>query len=158
MLVDVVWIFLITLVPGLELRASIPYGIVSGMHWALVYVLAVFANILLAFFVWWFVNYVMQYFLRVAWIRKLYNGFVIRTRRKVEPYIEKYGVLGLGLFIGVPLPGSGVYSGGLGAYLLGFEFKDYLKASVLGVLIAGTVVTILVVTGVSGFDFFLKVI
>ena len=60
---------------------------------------------------------------------------------------EKYGIIGLALFIGVPLPGSGVYSGALGAYLLGFNFKDYFKAAVLGVLIAATIVTIVSIFG-----------
>ncbi len=159
MLIDIMFIFLITMVPTLELRASIPYGILSaGIHWGGVFLVAVISNIILTVLVWWFVNYFMDYFLMIKFVRKIYNKVVVRTRRKLEPYIEKYGVLGLALFIGVPLPGSGVYTGGLGAYLLGYDFKDYFKASVVGVLIAGIIVTFLVVSGASGFEFLIKFI
>ena len=159
MLLDFVKIFLITLIPTLELRASIPYGIIAlDMHWVLVFIVAVVSNIVLGLIVWFFVNYVMHYFLRIKFVFKIYNKFVVRTQRKLGPYVEKYGVLGLALFIGVPLPGSGVYTGGLGAYLLGYKFKDYFVASIIGVFIASVIVTFVVVSGGSGYDLFVKML
>ena len=149
-------LILVTLLPFLELRASIPYGIlVLNMDWIAVFVICVITNILLAFLVYFFVNYVMHLFLRIKFVHKLYHKVVERTQKKIHPYVEKYGVIGLALFIGIPLPGSGVYSGGLGAYLLGFELKDYIVASIIGVLIAAVIVTIVSVTG-SNFAIFIK--
>jgi len=142
------WLVLITFMPALELRASIPYGIFgTGLHWSAVFLICVAANIALAPLVWLFVNYVMHLFLKISMIKHVYDSVMTRSQKKVEPYVKKYGTLGLAVFIGIPLPGSGVYSGALGAYLLGFSFKNYFISSVLGVLIAGTVVLLVSLFG-----------
>ena len=147
----------LTLVPTLELRASIPYGLIEyDMPAALVVAVCILANIVLAPMVWLFMDKGIHLFLRVGWIDNLYQKVVLRARTNVEKYVERWGTLGLALFIGVPLPGSGVYSGALGAYLLGFGFAQYMIAAVLGVLIAGSLVTLAVVTGASAVDLFIK--
>lgn len=138
---------LMTLLPFLELRASIPYGILEGLHWLNVFIVCVITNIALVPLLWIFVNYFMHFFIRIKQIDKIYKKVVIRTQKKVHPYVEKYGIIGLAIFISIPLPGSGVYSGALGAYLLGYKFKDYLIASIIGVLIAGTIITIVSLSG-----------
>jgi len=149
----------ITFLPFLELRASIPTGIlILGMDWWTVFVVSVVTNILLAPLLYIFVNYFMHLFLKMDFIDKIYQRIVERTQKKVRPYVEKYGTIGLALFIGIPLPGSGVYSGALGAYLLGFKFKDYLIASVIGVLIAGILVTLISIGGNGVFTFLIKTV
>lgn len=140
-------IIILTFMPFLELRASIPYGIASGVNWFTVFILAIITNIILAPLLWIFVNYFMHLFLMIDFVDRIYKKIVLKTQKKVHPYIEKYGTIGLALFIGVPLPGSGVYSGALGAYLLGFKFKDFLIASIIGVLIAGTIVLLVSIFG-----------
>ena len=80
-------------------------------------------------------------------IAKVYDIYVQRTQRSIKGYVERYGELGVAVFIGIPLPGSGVYSGALGAYLIGLKFKKFILASVIGVLIAGIIVTALVMSG-----------
>ena len=147
MIKELLWIVLLTFLPFLELRASIPYGIITGIDWKVVFIIGVIINILLAPLLWIFVNHVMHLFLHIKFIDRLYQKIIIKTQKKVHPYVEKYGVYGLAVFIGIPLPGSGVYSGTLGAYLLGFNFKDFIKASILGVLIAGTIVTLVTIFG-----------
>jgi len=150
---------ILTFLPFLELRASIPYGIlVLQESWILVFIVCVIANIVLVPFIYLFVNHVMQIFLKIKFIDRTYQKVVGRTQKKVQPYVEKWGNLGLALFISIPLPGSGVYSGGIGAYLLGFKFKDYLIASIIGVLIAGTVVTVISIFGNEALGFFIKVV
>jgi len=67
----------------------------------------------------------------------------VRTQKNIQKYVDKYGELGVALFIGVPLPGSGVYSGALGAYVIGLKLKKFIIADIIGVLIAGTIVTII---------------
>ena len=152
----ILMIFLITLIPSLELRASIPYGIVMGVNWLIVFLVATLSNILLAGLVWFFIKYIMHFFLGIHFVKKLYDKFVIKSQKKLKPYLDKYGMLGLALFIGAPLPGSGVYTGGLGAFLLGYKFKDYLIASIIGVIIAGALVTIIVLSGNSALQIFTK--
>lgn len=151
----------LTLVPALELRASIPYGlgVYASDHTlstAGVVLVCILANFALAPLVWVFLDKGIHIVLRVGWIDRIYQRVVTRAREKVGYYVERYGTMGLALFIGVPLPGSGVYSGGLGAYLLGFTFGQYVIASFFGVLIAGTLVTVVALSGIEAFDFMLK--
>lgn len=154
---EVLELIILTFLPFLELRASIPYGVFKtsiSLLW--VFVICVGVNILLAPLLYFFLDRVVHIFLRVGWIDKCYQRIVIKTQKKVHPYVEKYGILGLAIFIGIPLPGSGVYSGALGAYLLGFKFKDFFKAAVIGVLIAGVIVLLISTAGNSVFQFLIK--
>jgi len=147
----------LTFVPALELRASIPYGLIdAALPPALVVTACILANIALAPLVWVFLAKGIDLFLRIDWIDRLYQRVVLRARANVQGYVERWGTLGLAVFIGVPLPGSGVYSGALGAYLLGFTFGQYMIAAALGVVIAGSLVTMAVLTGASVLSIFIK--
>lgn len=151
------WVILLTMTPTLELRLSIPYAILHAeWSWIEAASIGIIANILLAPLVWLFVDRVMFVFLKVGWIDRLYKRIAEKRVEKVKPLVDKYGVLGLALFIGVPLPGSGVYSGCLVAYLLKYRFRDAMWASALGCLIAGSIVTLVVVSGNETFHFFVK--
>jgi uncharacterized membrane protein len=79
---------------------------------------------------------------------------IAKTQKKIHPLVEKYGVWGLSVFIGVPLPGSGVYSGAVGGYLLGFTKREFYLATAIGVLIAAAAVTAVVLTGAEAFSIF----
>lgn len=152
-------LFLFTLIPTLELRYSIPHGFhyyYESLGPAAVVAICLVANIALAPLVWVLLDKAIPFFLRVDVINRVYEFFVGRARRNLHSYVERWGTVGLALFIGVPLPGSGVYSGALGAYVLGFTFRQYFLASVLGVLIAGTAVTGVVVTGSTALEIFTK--
>jgi uncharacterized membrane protein len=154
---EMLMLIILTLMPFLELRASIPYGIFStDLHWGWVFMICALVNIILAPIVYYIFLELIQLFRKIKAIDYCYQKTVIRTQRKVHKSVEKYGVLGLALFIGVPLPGSGVYSGALAADLLGVEFKDFFKAAVIGVLIAGLVVLLVSLLGNGAFEFMLK--
>jgi len=84
--------------------------------------------------------------------------YVEKTQKKIHKLVEKYGELSVAVFVGIPLPGSGVYSGALAAYLIGLDFKKFTIANIIGVLIAGTLVTIISLTGMQAFNIFLKII
>ena len=154
---NIIQLILITFIPGLELRASIPYGItVLGMPWIKVVIITFITNILLGPIVYILLNQFVHIVIKINFFNKIYEKFVIRTQHKIENKVEKYGELGLALFIGVPLPGSGVYTGALAAFILGLNFKKFLIATVIGVFIAGILVTIATLTGVGIFEFMLK--
>ncbi len=154
---DILTLIILTLMPLLELRASIPYGLFkTDLPVSAVFAIAVLANIVLGPILFFFFNYLVQFFLKVSFIDRVYQKLVVRTQHKVQKYVEKYGVLGLAIFIGIPLPGSGVYTGALGAYLLGFQFKDFLKATILGVLIAGVIVLLVSLAGNGAWAIFVK--
>ena len=150
-------LILLTLTPFLELRAAIPYGIFQTSFSPFsVFLICVLTNFLLAPLVWFSLDKLFSLFLKIPLLNQLYQKTITRTQNKVKKYVDKYGVKGLALFIAIPLPGSGVYSGALGAYFLGFRFKDFLKASFFGVLVAGLLVTLFSLTGKTFFSFLLK--
>lgn len=143
---DYLWIALITLVPWIELRGSIVYGVVeSNLDPVLVFVTAVVVNILLFFPIYFGLRFAYKYLKR--W--KFFETTTTRIRVKGEPYVKKFGVIGLGIFIGIPLPGSGVYSGTLLAWLIGMDWKKAFIAAIIGVLIAGGIVFGLAVVGLT---------
>ncbi len=150
-------LIILTLMPFLELRASIPYGIFStNLHWGWVFMVCVLVNIILAPIVYYIFLEIIQLFRKIKVIDYCYNKTVVRTQRRVHKYVEKYGVFGLAIFIGIPLPGSGVYSGALAADLLGFEFKDFFKAAIIGVVVAGLIVLLVSLLGNGAWDIFVK--
>ena len=153
-ILNLIWI---TLLPFLELRASIPYGVFkTELSLLTIFLVCVLTNIVLAPIVYFFLDNFVNLFTKIKFIDRIYQKIVVRTQRKVHKSVEKYGVLGLALFIGVPLPGSGVYSGALAAYLLGFRKRDFFLAAVIGVLIAGIIVLLVSLLGNGAWDIFVK--
>ena len=150
-------IVLLTLMPFLELRASIPYGLVkTDEPWFVVVALAIVVNIVLGPIVYFLLDKLLHVALRVGFFKRFWDRTIIKTQKKIHPLVEKYGVLGLGLFIGVPLPGSGVYSGAFGGYVLGFTKKEFYIATVVGVLIAAAAVTTVTMLLDGGASLFIK--
>lgn len=155
----VVILILLTLLPFLELRASIPYGIlVLQMDWLIVFLICIITNIILGPLIYWFLHNFMNIFLKISFIEKIWKRYVKKVQKKISPFVDRWGVLGVGLFIGVPLPGSGSYSGAIGSYILGLDFKKFFWANVLGVMIAGTVVTLVSVLGNGAWGFLIKTV
>ena len=144
---------LLTFFPGLELRASIPYAILFlEMNWVHALLLAVLLNFVFGLVLFALLDRLVKFFTRVQYIKEIYNRIVARTQRRVQPYVEKYGTIGVGLFIAIPLPGSGVWTGALAAYLMGMRFKKFALADAIGVIIAGVVVTALSLGVLNGFS------
>ncbi len=160
MLKDLLILTIITFLPFVELRLSIPVGILSGtisLPWgitvsglglnpALVFLVVSITNILIGIIIFNLVH-VFDKGLRNSKVKNHYSKFMDRSHRKLHPYVQKYGILGVAVFIGLPIPGSGVYMGSLGAFMLGLTKRQFHKANILGVLIAATLVTILTITG-----------
>ena len=142
---DLFWLIGISLVPGIELRGSIPLGVGLGIHPLLVFGITVITNCALV--PPWFFALDLSYdrvLSHWGWFRRL---MVERVRAKGEGLIKRYGLVGLALFVAVPLPGTGAYSGAVLAWLLGLDRRKSTVAIAAGVVIAGVVVT-LAATGV----------
>lgn len=146
----------LTLLPFLELRASIPYGILNtNLNWVTVFLICVIANIILAPIAYFFLDKIVHWFFFIKPFERFYKHKVEKTQKKIHKYVEKYGEIGLALFIAIPLPGSGVYTGAIAAYVLGMSYKDFIKAATIGVFIAGVIVTAITLTGNEAFKFLL---
>lgn len=146
MIYNILILAAITLIPMLELRASVPFGIFSmqeELSWVVVSLVCIGVNILLGWLIFFILSPIFNLFRKWRWFEEKVWPRLEKTQHKIHPYIEKYGELGVAFFIGIPLPGSGVYTGAFGAYLLGLDKKKFFIANVIGVLIAGTAVTVL---------------
>jgi uncharacterized membrane protein len=158
MYLDILILAVITFIPALELRASIPFGVFAmqdKMTWPLVVLVCTLVNIVLGMLVFWVLGPVFTFIRRWAWFDRVIWPILARTQHRIHPYVEKYGEIGVAVFIGIPLPGSGVYTGAFGAYLLGLDRRKFAVANVLGVLIAAGAVTalcLLILSGVVGTD------
>ena len=166
MMDKILTLVLLTLLPFLELRYSIPAGILSGqvplpfgmhltgygMHWLLVFIVCVITNIILGIIIYFLLDKFVHYLLRFKVFRKPYNKIITHSQKKIQKYVDKYGEIGVAFFIGIPLPGSGVYSGALGAYALGLSFKKFIIADIIGVIIAGILTTTITLVGIGAFS------
>lgn len=137
----------VTLVPWIELRGAIPLGVAMGYHPLLVFAVSVVVNCLLI--VPGFLALDLLYGRWLAglpWVRRQ----VDRVRARGGRYLERHKLLGLAIFVAVPMPGTGAYSGTLLAWLLGLDRRRAGLAIAAGVIAAGAVVT-LAATGVVSF-------
>lgn len=137
-----------TLIPGLELRASIPIGFfVEGIRSSLglpgVVAVCLVVNVLLGMAVFALMGVVESVLRKFNWFERKVWPFLESRREKLRPLVEKYGVWGVAVFIGVPLPGTGAYTGAVGAYLLKLDMKKFWVANFAGVLIAAILVTMI---------------
>ncbi|MCX8044891.1 MAG: small multi-drug export protein [Desulfobacterota bacterium] len=148
----------ITFIPALELRASIPWGMFkmqNQLSWVITVAVCSIANIVLGWLVFVALGPLFDWMKKWKWFSRNIWPLLERTQQKIHPYVEKYGEMGIAVFIGIPLPGSGVYSGAIGAYLLGLDGRKFFIANIIGVLIAAAAVTclcILIYYGIVGQD------
>ncbi len=153
MIEEILLLAAITLIPALELRASIPWGFFMGeqLAWPVVVLICTIANILLGWIVFIVMAPAFSFIRKWNWFDKTIWPILEKTQHRIHPYVEKYGELGVAVFIGIPLPGSGVYTGAFGSYLLGLDRRKFVIANVIGVLIAATAVTALCMLIMHGF-------
>jgi uncharacterized membrane protein len=90
------------------------------------------------------------------WYQKFFDHFVERARIKLHAKVERWGWLGIALFVAIPLPITGAWTGTLGAWVLGLGKRKTFAAVILGVIIAGAIVTAVVILGLQTFNFFIK--
>lgn len=132
--------FLSTL-PVTELRGAIPIAI-SYYHLPAMpsYIFAVFGNLIPAIFLLLYLKPLSD-FLRRWQIFELFFCWLFQRTRKHEKRYEKYGALFLLFFVAIPLPGTGVWTGSVAAFLFGIRFWYAFPVMAGGVIIAGLIVT-----------------
>ena len=129
----------ITIVPWIELRGSIPYGIGMGFDIWFVLLFTLILNIVIIPVIY----LCLQIFYKKFFIKfKICRTLVERVRKRGEKYVKKYGIPGLIIFVGIPLPGTGAYSGTILAWLLGMKKREAFFSIAAGVTIAAVAVTL----------------
>lgn len=150
------WTAFLSFLPISELRGAIPFALSRGVDWPVAYLFCVGMNALVAPACWIFLSTFHKLFLKMAWYRSFFDRFVEKARAKIHAEVEKWGWLGIAVFVGIPLPVTGAWTGTLGAWVLGLDKKRTLAAVVLGVALSGAIVTSVLVLGVHALDLFVK--
>ena len=147
-------VFLCSMIPIIELRGAIPMAFVLDMPWWQAYMISVIGNMLPVPFILLFIPSFL------GWMQKckikFLNKFANWLNRKVEknrPKIEKYAFWGVCIFVAIPLPTTGAWTGSLVAAMIDMKFWKAMLSAFIGVLIAGAVVTAIVYGGIGALQF-----
>lgn len=135
-------IFIISMFPILELRGGLIAATLLGLEVLPSFIICFLGNIIPIPFILWFIT---PLFDKLKKTKKL-SGIVNKLENKAlskKDQIEKYQYWGLMLFVGIPLPGTGAWTGGLIAALLGMDKKKSLLFIIMGVVMAGIIMMIL---------------
>ena len=134
-----------SILPVTELRAAIPFVLsYYGGEPVLIFIFSVIGNIIPAFFILWGLDLVNDSLQKHEnFIKKTYNWVLARARNKTESKVLQYGYLALLLFVAIPLPGTGAWTGSLAAWLFGLPKKKSFLIICLGVILSGIIVTLL---------------
>lgn len=135
-------VFIISMIPLLELRGSLIAAGLMNMSWLQTFLISVVGNMLPIPFILLFIKKIFEWMKKTKHLRKI-PEFCEKKAMKRSAQIEKYGVLGLFLFVAIPLPGTGAWTGSLLAVLFGLKPGKSLLFIFLGVLTAGFIVSIL---------------
>lgn len=145
-------IFVISLMPILELRGGLLAASLLNMNPVTSFIICFIGNILPIPFILWFITPIFDRLKKTKHLSKLVNKIEAKANSKKEQ-IEKREFWGLLLFVGIPLPGTGAWTGSLIASLVGMNKKKSLLAAVLGVILAGIIMMLLsfgVLKGIIG--------
>ena len=133
-----------SMLPIIELRGAIPLGAALGLPWWQCYLIAVVGNMLPVPIILLFVKAVLNWMVkcRVKLFNKIANKMFEKAEKNREK-IERYAFWGLTLFVAIPLPATGAWTGTLVAALFDMKFWKSVLAALVGVLIAGVVMTLI---------------
>lgn len=140
---DILLTFLVAMVPVVELRGAIPFGVVRGLNLWTAIIASMLGNLMPVPFIILFIRKIF------AWMRahmpKL-DGLVLRMEKKAEKNraaVEKYAFWGLVILVAIPLPGTGAWTGALVAAMMEIRLKRAFPAIAIGVAIAGVIVSVI---------------
>ena len=156
MLTKYLWVFFVSMVPLVELRGSIIIS--QGLQLPVLssYIVAIIGNMLPVPVIYLFARKVLVWGADKPVIGKFFSWCLEKGEKGGKKLQEKAGrglFIALLLFVGIPLPGTGAWTGTLAARILDMDFKSTIIAVMLGVLLVGIIMMVL---SVAGFGMFLK--
>lgn len=146
------WVFLISMVPIIELRGAIPVAVGMGLPLIPSYIICIIGNMLPVPFIYFFARKVLIWGSDKPVIGKFFTFCLEKGEKGGKKLQAKAGrglFVALLLFVGIPLPGTGAWTGTLAASLLDMDFKSSVVAVMCGILLAGVIMA-LISNGVLG--------
>ena len=135
-------VFLISMVPLIELRGAIPYAVGFGIPLSQAYIIAIIGNMIPVPFIYFFARKILEWGAEKPILEKPFTWILKKGEKGGEKLVEKVGrstYVALFLFVGIPIPGTGAWTGTLAASILDLDFKKSVLAALGGVLLAGVI-------------------
>ncbi|SEQ99948.1 Uncharacterized membrane protein [Lachnospiraceae bacterium NE2001] len=141
-------VFLISMVPLIELRGAIPFAVYHQLNIPLSYVIAIVGNMIPVPIIFFFARRVLEWGDKLnwpkglKWVGKFFHFCLEKGEKGGKKLTEKVGrssYLALFLFVGIPIPGTGAWTGTLAASILDLDFKKSVVAIISGVVLAGII-------------------
>jgi uncharacterized membrane protein len=123
-----------------ESKIGIPFGVLQSVNPLWVFIVGLSANILVFPIMIFFLDRFNHIFFKWQWYKRSSLWVAKRARKGTKSSIEKYGYWGLGIFVMIPLPGTGVYAGSIATYVLKLDRKKAFVASSVGISISAAIV------------------
>ncbi|MCM8829890.1 MAG: small multi-drug export protein [Candidatus Omnitrophica bacterium] len=135
--------FILAMLPISELRGSIPYGIYNGLSFKKVLFISIIGNLIPVIPLYFLLNHLLIFLSRFKYGKK-FSDWLKRYTLKRSKMIELYEMLGLIIFVGIPLPMTGAWTGTIASVFLKLKPKYYFVGVICGVLLASLIVSIVV--------------
>lgn len=130
----------ISMVPVIELRGAIPMAVANGLDWRIAIPVAIVGNLIPVPFIIVFIKRIFAWMRKKSgWLNRLVTKLENRAEKKMDT-VQKYAFWGLFIFVAIPLPGTGAWTGALIAAMLDMRLKKAFPSIALGVLTAGIIV------------------
>ncbi len=133
--------FIISMLPVIELRGGIPYGVGFGLDPWVAFAVAVLGNMLPIPFILFFMDKIFELLKKMGGKFEKFALWLETKAYRNQKKIEKYKAFGLMIFVAIPLPGTGAWTGALAASVLGISRKRAILSILAGVIIAGFIMT-----------------
>jgi uncharacterized membrane protein len=144
-------VFFCSMIPIIELRGAVPMGWAMELEWWQTYIISVLGNMLPVPFILLFINKIIKWMAesKISLFNKVAN-WLLKKAEKNRAKIEKYAFWGVALFVAVPLPVTGAWTGSLVAAVIDMKFWKALLSALIGVMVAGVIMTVIFYGGIDG--------
>ncbi len=140
-------LFVFSMMPVTECRLTIPFGIlVFGLPWYIVLPVCVLSNAFIGAFLVLALDKLIIIFSKVKFLRTIIDRLIVSSKGKYKKY-NRFKSSGLLLFVGIPFPGTGAWTGALISYVIGLHKGLSMISIVQGVILSGIIMTILSLSG-----------
>jgi len=147
--------FLVSMVPLIELRGGVPYAVLMGLDYWTALVICVIGNMLPVPIIYFFARKVLLWGCNKKYVGKFFRYCIVKGEKGGQRLKRRAGrgglFIALLLFVGIPLPGTGAWTGTLAASFLNMGIKSTSLAVSLGVILAGIIMGVVSMTGVHVF-------
>lgn len=148
-------VFLISMVPLVELRLAVPFAVGLGLPYIPALIVSIAGNLLPVPFIYFFARKVLVWGSDKRYIGKFFRFCLVKGERAGQKLVKATGrgglFIALLLFVGIPLPGTGAWTGALGASFLNMGFKSTVLSVSLGVILAGIIMAAVSAAGLHIF-------